>query len=533
MQEQRETSPSPSSSPFAQHPLYDAAASTTHSEAVGPPSVLASAASTSRTPAHDAEAASVMSHWADGEPLQRRTVGRTQTAPDLQATAALGRSGPASTLPFLSEIQRSFGPQHSVQATQAYLGHTADLVTQKMGAEAYATGSSVVFGSQPTLFTAAHEAAHVIQQRRGVSLPGGAGSAGDAYERHADAVAERVVAGQSAADLLDEYAVEGATSGAHGEGSREGAVQLRKKPEIASTQKAMGQHVADGMERLDNSPHGADTGVHYAHNYKSNYPRRWKDDWWDGYADPHYFQHNGFMSWSLKPGRSASAAIKQWLKGLTIAECLTAIIAVQIDTMRAALGDERFDEMYGSSDQKKKPKKHYLAITTEVSQTPLANNMKDTESAKKHYLGTPGHRPAKKGEWHYMYNHPQYLLKHPGGAWQGENMICMGEDADGNQLWSGFGAQNKTEDQMLNEMVLAYNADRDARDDEILRQIKADHGGKLPRQYDPASHEFPQRISKKDILSAPAYTLDGTTRKGGFLPEAGNVLDPQKITDLK
>jgi hypothetical protein len=49
----------------------------------------------------------------------------------------------------------------------------------------------------------AHEAAHVIQQRGGVQLKGGVGAVGDAHEQHADAVADRVVAGQSAEALLD------------------------------------------------------------------------------------------------------------------------------------------------------------------------------------------------------------------------------------------------------------------------------------------------------------------------------------------
>jgi hypothetical protein len=44
-----------------------------------------------------------------------------------------------------------------------------------------------------------------------VNLYGGVGEAGDSYERHADAVADRVVAGQSAADLLGPAAT-GATS---------------------------------------------------------------------------------------------------------------------------------------------------------------------------------------------------------------------------------------------------------------------------------------------------------------------------------
>ena len=78
-----------------------------------------------------------------------------------------------------------------------------------MGAAAYATGDHVVLGRGTGLHTVAHEAAHVAQQRGGVQLKGGVGAAGDAYEQHADAVADAVVAGESAAPLLDQMASSG------------------------------------------------------------------------------------------------------------------------------------------------------------------------------------------------------------------------------------------------------------------------------------------------------------------------------------
>jgi hypothetical protein len=38
-----------------------------------------------------------------------------------------------------------------------------------------------------------NEAAHVVQQRGGVQLKGGAGEVGDSYERHADAMVDHLV----------------------------------------------------------------------------------------------------------------------------------------------------------------------------------------------------------------------------------------------------------------------------------------------------------------------------------------------------
>ncbi|MBL4648081.1 MAG: hypothetical protein JKY13_03915, partial [Gammaproteobacteria bacterium] len=47
--------------------------------------------------------------------------------------------------------------------------------------------------------------AHTIQQQAGVSLKGGVGEVGDSYERHANAVADKVVQGESAESLINKY----------------------------------------------------------------------------------------------------------------------------------------------------------------------------------------------------------------------------------------------------------------------------------------------------------------------------------------
>ena len=112
--------------------------------------------------------------------------------------------GSGGALPYLAAIQKSFG-HHNVSSVQAFVGGQAKTASDAIGAEAYATGNSVAFRGSPTLHTAAHEAAHIVQQRAGVQLSGGVGQVGDKYECHADAVADRVVQGKSAADLLDQF----------------------------------------------------------------------------------------------------------------------------------------------------------------------------------------------------------------------------------------------------------------------------------------------------------------------------------------
>lgn len=118
------------------------------------------------------------------------------------ARAAQGVEGAGGALPFLDTLQSAFG-SHDVSNVRAHTTPDAARAANDIGARAFAIGNDVAFAETPDLHTAAHEAAHVVQQRAGVHLKDHVGSAGDEYERHADAVADRVVRGENAEALLD------------------------------------------------------------------------------------------------------------------------------------------------------------------------------------------------------------------------------------------------------------------------------------------------------------------------------------------
>src|SRR5262249_37811789 len=123
---------------------------------------------------------------------------------------------------------------------EAHVGGPAAVASRAIGAEAYTIGHHVAFASLPSLHTAAHEAAHVVQQRGGVQLKGGVGESGDAHEQHANAVADAVVQGKSAETLLDRYASSGSGSP---------AVQ-RKPGDAPSPQQLEGAHVGRLIQLL-------------------------------------------------------------------------------------------------------------------------------------------------------------------------------------------------------------------------------------------------------------------------------------------
>ncbi len=118
--------------------------------------------------------------------------------------ARRGTGGAGGPLPHGATIQQLFG-RHDVSAVRAHSDDRAAAASEQLGAHAFAHGDRIAFGRTPDLHTAAHEAAHVVQQRAGIQLAGGVGAAGDAHERHADAVADAVVRGESAEPLLDRY----------------------------------------------------------------------------------------------------------------------------------------------------------------------------------------------------------------------------------------------------------------------------------------------------------------------------------------
>jgi len=120
----------------------------------------------------------------------------------VMALAEHGVSGADRPLPHLSQVQAAFGPDHDLSTVRALVGGAASNASLNMGAAAYTMGERVAFAQEPSLQEAAHEAAHVVQQRRGMDLPHGLGPAGDRHELEADQVARFVEARMPVAPML-------------------------------------------------------------------------------------------------------------------------------------------------------------------------------------------------------------------------------------------------------------------------------------------------------------------------------------------
>ena len=114
-------------------------------------------------------------------------------APGKRSRTAGLRGGASELAPFphRAAIERAF---EQAVPDRARLGAADDCAA--VGAEAFAVGDQVAFASrEPAFHTAAHEAAHALQERIG------AGGATD-LEAHAERAAALVVQGRSAAHLF-------------------------------------------------------------------------------------------------------------------------------------------------------------------------------------------------------------------------------------------------------------------------------------------------------------------------------------------
>lgn len=154
----------------------------------------------------DASARSASAPGLAADPLQDPLNAHT-----LEHAVSRGLSGAAGPLPHAERIQASFG-RHDVSKVVAHGGPPAREGAAALGARGFATGSHVVFREAPDMFTAAHEAAHVVQQQGGVQLAADGGGQRGGLEDHADQVAEKVVRGESAEPLLDRVAPGGTPS---------------------------------------------------------------------------------------------------------------------------------------------------------------------------------------------------------------------------------------------------------------------------------------------------------------------------------
>jgi hypothetical protein len=446
------------------------------------------------------------------------------------AKATLGR-GDAVPDRLRAEVEGVTG--QDLSDVRLHTSGPAPEMADQLGARAFTVGNDIVVASgEPPTGTLdgdallAHELAHAAQQSTATDTGAAAKSdaqASDLAELAADDVAADAVIGlwTGARTRLSEA---GPTVAAR---VRTGLrLQRCGRAKIDPTKEELNKKVLEGMATA-NAGGDAKRGIHYPFNYKAKYPEEWKalgsPD--DGHADTTYWSRVAFMHWVRKPGVSASKAMDAWFRGPTIADCASVATASEVNALRAALGDAKFDRLFGGEGKKPIAGPDGRRISLEIGQgsgsSVVADLMRATQSATD--AGVPGKRNVQPGEWHYFANHPAYPKKHPTGYWQGENALFKGDDG-GVQMWTGFGA-TYNEDGMNKALVDQYNLAPTPDDQAKRKDLYDKHGPNVndwPPNVKKFHGEFPDQIEVPHMLAAG----------GGFEASAGKELDPAKVKAL-
>jgi hypothetical protein len=295
----------------------------------------------------------------------------------------------------------------------------------------------------------------------------------------------------------------------------------------------MGELVAGNMTKLEHGDKDLDRGLFYWNEYHSLCAQHsrldlWHTDLMKGHADPVCWERTGRYQWVVRANVSASRAIKSFLRGLTICECLSVARAVEADALRSAVGDELFDREFGDAsgsvddDNRLRIGMKESSVQNRFMRRPDRADAVGPRSRGGDDDGRIGDRPLVVGARYYFANHPSYLCKHPSGIFQGENTVYLGTK-NGKQTFSGFGIGEVTEQELYDMMRDDYNLRRWPADDERLKEIEHQHGGVLPARYDPKT--FPDEIDTQQLLAA-TYP-DG--RRAGIRLESSVTFDLDRV----
>jgi hypothetical protein len=404
---------------------------------------------------------------APGRSVQLRGAGRAVPGRDgstgVHAAATHGISGSAGHLPHFDRIQRSFG-RHDVAGIQAHVGGAAAEGARAMGAEAFAAGDHVAFAGAPDLHTAAHEAAHVVQQRAGVQLKGGVGEAGDGYERHADEVADLVVQGRSSEALLDRMAGGGAAAAVQRK-IKIGGRRYNPTRDLNLFRRRGGARMVEIVTTMHNNGNDPTFAFDNARRFceelkmrvhatramtsanQGNLRYRHPHEPRVGQLDDRYWVAHGGYQFTLQPRARPARAIRSIFEGGhdNVLECNSTMVACHYYAMLKTMGDDAFNRRFAGGQE--------LVISPYHKDLPGTDRPHPFDGRLMRRITIAGEDDLLPGDWVYFKNFDDYIQKHPNGFWSGEHTMYLGGGE-----FQGFGTAVSSAAEINQKLLDNYNA---------------------------------------------------------------------------
>jgi len=233
--------------------------------------------------------------------------------------------------------------------------------------------------------------------------------------------------------------------------------------------------------------------------------------WYDGYADPQYFDKVDTFTFQSKPDAKPSEALNAFLVGPTIADCSNAVLVIFYKALMDYIGPEEFDEIFEEFFVIKVI--GYNEIDTDLMQF---LNIDDDDVKNS---GKIGRRPLNPGDHVHIGCVKWYANKHPAGSGGGWNLIYKGDNDKGEQLFLAHGfTRPKTESQIYSQCFRDYNLERTEMDNYIIQKLNKPNEYNRSHNKDLTNY---YKIAKKEILDQPDKFLKG------YLPHTRTRLGAQ------
>ena len=231
--------------------------------------------------------------------------------------------------------------------------------------------------------------------------------------------------------------------------------------------------------------------------------------------------HSKRFTFKLKDGEKASEALLSFFKGPTLADCGNATMACYYKCILDIIGEEKFDQLFSS-------KSSALTISQKGiadSKTPIYYLADFSEAAKQGKEGVLGKRHLQIGEECHFDGIIWYGNKHPEGFGGGWNVIYMGDDKEGNQLFVAHGFEKPlTEIEINQKFIEFYNQERTSQDEQDAVRINK------PEVYDKNINDDLKdhyTVSEEEVEKNPSKFLKG------FLAGSGRSLKATELIKLK
>ena len=186
------------------------------------------------------------------------------------------------------------------------------------------------------------------------------------------------------------------------------------------------------------------------------------------------------------------------------------------------VGEDKFNQVFNSSSGSP------LIIgqngITDAS-SPISIFAEFTETAKQKREGVLGKRPLKIGDECHFAGVFWYANKHPQGFAEGWNVIYVGDDVDGNQLFRAHGFKKPLTEREINQLLIElYNRERTPQDKQHVAKAKN------PRLY---GRNTNRNLKASYTISAEEAEKNPERFIKGFLARSVRNLNAKALVGLK